>query len=83
MNIKTGKRVSVSVSQETKGLLDSIKHRGQSYDGLLHELAARWQRAKEEEVKRGNPGTEAIKGNPGTMIKGLDNDNMNKRNQAD
>jgi len=62
VNIKTGKRVSVSVSQETKGLLDSIKHRGQSYDGLLHELAARWQKAKEAEVKRGNPGNEKTKG---------------------
>ena len=68
MNIKTGKRVSVSVSQETKGLLDSIKHRGQSYDGLLHELAARWQRAKEVEAKKGNPGTET------NMIKGLGNE---------
>jgi len=62
VNIKTRRRVSVSVSQETKGLLDSIKHRGQSYDGLLHELAARWQKAKEVEVRKGNPGDEKIKG---------------------
>jgi len=77
VNIKTGKRVSVSVSQETKGLLDLIKHRGQSYDGLLHELAMRWRRAKEVEAKRGNPGTET------QTIKGLGNDGMNERNQAD
>jgi len=62
VSMKTRRRVSVSVSQETKGLLDSIKHRGQSYDGLLHELAARWQKAKEVEVKRGNPGNEKTKG---------------------
>jgi len=56
VSIKTRKRVSVSISQETKGLLDSIKHRGQSYDGLLHELAMRWKRMKEVEIKS-NSGT--------------------------
>jgi hypothetical protein len=50
--MKPRKRVGVSVSQETKGLLDSIKHRGQSYDGLLHELAMRWKKMKEAEAKR-------------------------------
>lgn len=77
MSMKIRKRVSVSVSQETKGLLDSIKHRGQSYDGLLHELAMRWRRVKEVEAKRGNPGTET------NTIKGLGNNGMNERNQAD
>lgn len=52
MSVKTRKRVSVSISEETKGLLDSIKHRGQSYDGLLHELAMRWKRMKEVEIKK-------------------------------
>ncbi len=52
MSMKPRKRVSVSVSEETKGLLDSIKHRGQSYDGLLHEIAMRWKRMKEAEVKK-------------------------------
>ena len=52
MSAKTRKRVSVSVSEETKGLLDSIKHRGQSYDGLLHELAMRWRRMKEVGIKK-------------------------------
>jgi hypothetical protein len=76
VSMKTRRRVSVSVSQETKGLLDSIKHRGQSYDGLLHELAMRWQKAKEIEVKKGNPGNERTReaGNAG---------NMNRWNQAD
>ena len=52
MSVKTRKRVSVSISQETKGLLDAIKHRGQSYDGLIHELAMRWRRMKEVEIKK-------------------------------
>jgi len=73
--VKDGKRVSVSVSQETKGLLDSIKHRGQSYDGLIHELAMRWQKMKEAEANKSNPGTET------KTIKGLGNAGMNKRNQ--
>ena len=38
MNIKKKKRPSLSISQETKGLLDSIKHTGQSYNGLIQEL---------------------------------------------
>jgi hypothetical protein len=52
VSVKIRKRVSVSISQETKGLLDAIKHRGQSYDGLLHELAVRWKRMKEVEINK-------------------------------
>ncbi len=32
------KRSSVSLSRTTKDALDSIKHAGQSYDGLIREL---------------------------------------------
>jgi predicted CopG family antitoxin len=35
---KSKKRVTVSISRETKEVLDSIKHTGQSYDGLIREL---------------------------------------------
>jgi len=51
-NMKTRKRASVSISKQTKELLDSIKHTGQSYDGLIHELAMRWQDKKEAEGRK-------------------------------
>jgi len=38
------KRLIVNVSAETKGLLDSIKRPGQSYDGLIQELVEFWKR---------------------------------------
>jgi hypothetical protein len=47
--MKTRKRASVSVSRTTKELLDSIKHTGQSYDGLIRELAMCWRKRKEKE----------------------------------
>jgi len=45
------KRVSLSISRETKVMLDSIKHTGQSYNGLLQELVTLWK--KQSEVKGG------------------------------
>ena len=39
------------VSEETKHALDSIKHPGQSYDGLIQELLALWKKIN----KPGNP----------------------------
>jgi len=36
------KRASLSISKETKELLDSIKHIGQSYEGLIQELIKFW-----------------------------------------
>ena len=44
--MKKGKRLSLSISQETKGLLDTIKHTGQSYDGLIQELIKLGKREK-------------------------------------
>ena len=46
MNMKKGKRLSLSVSQQTKEDLDTIKHTGQSYDGLIQELIKLWRREK-------------------------------------
>lgn len=51
---KTKKRVSVSISMETKAMLDSIKHTGQSYNGLLQELANFWNKRAGTEVKSGS-----------------------------
>jgi len=49
---KSKKRVTVSISKETKEFLDSIKHTGQSYEGLIRELALCWQKKKEMEEKK-------------------------------
>jgi len=53
---KTKKRVSLSISTETKAMLDSVKHTGQSYNGLLHELVASLNKQKGMEVKSGSKG---------------------------
>ena len=56
MNTKKKKRASLSISKETKGLLDSVKHPGQSYNGLLQELVTSWK--KQREGKGGQAGEE-------------------------
>ena len=38
------KRVTVSIRGQTKDSLDSIKHPGQSYDGLIEELIRFWEK---------------------------------------
>jgi len=40
------KRSSISLSQSTKDNMDSIKHPGQSYDGLIQELVQFWKERK-------------------------------------
>jgi len=48
------KRSSISVSRQTKDALDSLKHVGQSYDGLIQELVSfRKEREKEGKTYRG------------------------------
>jgi len=47
---KERNRVSLSISKETKGLLDLIKHTGQSYNGLIQELVELWKKEKGEET---------------------------------
>ena len=51
MKGKEKKRVSLSISRETKVMLDSVKYTGQSYNGLLQELVTLWK--KQAEVKGG------------------------------
>ena len=48
MKAKSKKRVTVSISGETKESLDSIKHTGQSYNGLIQELVRFWKKQAEE-----------------------------------
>lgn len=50
VDTKKKKRASLSISKETKELLDSIKHTGQSYNGLIQELVSLWE--KEYGVER-------------------------------
>jgi hypothetical protein len=49
VKIKSKKRVTVSISRETKELLDLIKHTGQSYEGLIQELVMCWREKQEAE----------------------------------
>lgn len=42
--VDKAKRTTISISQVTKEALDSIKHPGQSYDGLFQELVKLWQK---------------------------------------
>lgn len=46
------KWTTIRVSGRTKDALDSVKHPGQSYDGMIQELIKLWQR-REELEKRG------------------------------
>jgi hypothetical protein len=45
-------RASLSISKETKGLLDLIKHTGQSYNGLIRELVMYRKKKQEAEGKK-------------------------------
>ncbi len=46
-NQTTG-RSSISITSQTKQGLDSIKHVGQSYDGLLQEMLTCWKENRSE-----------------------------------
>jgi len=46
------KRKSIGITQQTKDSLDSIKHTGQSYDGLVQELVKFWHDKKGESWTR-------------------------------
>ena len=37
------KRTTISISKQTKAALDSVKHPGQSYNGLIGELVKFWK----------------------------------------
>ena len=59
MIIKSKKRVTVSISKETKEFLDSIKHTGQSYEGLIRELVVCWRKKQEADETKLTSTTEA------------------------
>ena len=46
------KRVTISILPETKDTLDSIKHIGQSYNGIIQELIRFWKGEHREETAR-------------------------------
>ncbi len=50
-----GKRLTISILRRTKDSLDSIKHPGQSYDGLIQELIELWE--KEHGVEESGRGS--------------------------
>ena len=51
-NSQNRERSSLNISRQTKGDLDSIKHSGQSYDGLIQELVKFWKDKGREEKNR-------------------------------
>lgn len=46
------KRLNIAISERAKDDLDSIKHPGQTYDGIIQELIDLWKKVKEEEAAR-------------------------------
>lgn len=58
--IDEGKRTTVSISRRTKDALDSMKHPGQSYDGLIQELTKFWK--EEHRVEERGPAETAGQG---------------------
>jgi len=42
------RRPCIAVKQQTKDGLDSIKHPGQSYDGVIQDLLEFWKQKKRE-----------------------------------
>lgn len=45
---KEKQRTTISIQLPTKSDLDSIKHEGQSYDGVVQELVKFWKDKKSE-----------------------------------
>jgi len=50
--VSKAKRNTISISQPTKQILDSIKHPGQSYDGLIRELIKLWEKEYGAKISR-------------------------------
>jgi predicted CopG family antitoxin len=44
--VDKAKRTTISISQQIKSDLDSLKHPGQSYNGLIQELVKFWKQKK-------------------------------------
>jgi len=42
------KRTTIAISQQTKDGLNSIKHPGQTYDGVIQDLTRFWNETKRE-----------------------------------
>ena len=50
--VDKAKRTTISISHPTKRILDSIKHPGQSYDGLIQELIKLWEKEHGEKISK-------------------------------
>ena len=44
------KRTTIAILERTKDDLDSVKHPGQTYDGVIQELIDLWKKVKEKEA---------------------------------
>ena len=47
--VSESKRTTVMIYRETKAVLDSIRHPGQSYEGVIQELIKLWKKEHEPE----------------------------------
>ena len=66
MASEEAKRTTVMVHGHTKADLDSIRHSGQSYDGLIQELIKFWQEQKKGYwVRRRAEGAQVLAGDRG------------------
>lgn len=55
MATEGAKRTTISILKPTKDALDSIKHPGQTYDGVIQELVKFWGEKKKKRAKIGMP----------------------------
>jgi len=53
------KHITISVTGPTKDALDSIKHPGQTYDGVVQELVILWK--KQHPASKGAPAPLEVK----------------------
>lgn len=47
--VSESKRTTVMIHRQTKAVLDSIRHPGQSYEGVIEELIKFWKKEHEPE----------------------------------
>lgn len=45
-NAESRNRYTLNISRQTKEMLDSIKHTGQSYDGLIQDIVKYWDEGR-------------------------------------
>ena len=70
-NSQNRERSSLNISRQTKDDLDSIKHSGQSYDGLIQELVKFWKDKGSEYWTRRQKGERKIRAEESSDAAGM------------